>query len=74
MAMVEEEQRHRIDIEKRGITAEIIDTIGGKVLGAVITLVAIAAAVYITIKGHPWVGAAIVGLPLTALIGKFIRK
>ena len=75
MAMVEQEQRHRIGMEKTAIKAEIWDTIGGKVLGAVMTLASVAGAIYTAQIGAHWsVSVAIVGVPITALIGKFIKN
>lgn len=74
MAMVEQEQAHRIAIESKALRAEVVDTIGGKLLGAVMTLAAIGGAVYTAAIGAHWtVSVAIVGVPLMALIGKFIR-
>ncbi len=75
MAMVEKEQAHRIVIESKALRAEVWDTIGGKVLGAVMTLASIGGAVYTAhIEAHWAVSVAIVGVPLMALIGKFVRS
>jgi uncharacterized membrane protein len=75
MAMVESEQKHRFRLDKAALWAEIVDTIGGKVLGALMTFVAIGAAIYSIMLGAHWaVSVAIVGVPITALIGKFIKS
>lgn len=75
MTMVEQEQQHRIAMDKTAIKAEIWDTIGGKVLGAVMTLASVAGAIYTAQIGAHWaVSVAIVGVPITALIGKFIKS
>jgi uncharacterized membrane protein len=75
MGMVEREQQHRIEMDKATVKAEIFDTIGGKVLGAVMMLAAVAAAVYTASIGAHWaVSVAIVGVPITALIGRFINS
>lgn len=74
MKLVEVEQAHRIAMDRRSFRAEVADVIGGKILGGVITLVAIAAAVYLAILGHTAVAIAVVSVPVTALIGKFVTK
>ena len=74
MSMVEQEQSHRIAMDRAALRAEVWDTLGGKVLGAVMTLAAVAGAVYTAFIGAHWaVSVAIVGVPITALIGKFVR-
>ncbi|NIC43108.1 DUF2335 domain-containing protein [Aquabacterium sp. A08] len=74
MGMVENEQAHRIDMDRKAMRAEIWDTLGGKLLGAVMTLAAMAGAVYTAYIGAHWaVSVAIVGVPIMALIGKFVR-
>ncbi len=73
-ALVEKEQAHRIKMERGALYAEIGDTIGGKILGAVMTIAAIGAAAYTSLNGAHWsVSVAIVGVPITALIGLFVR-
>jgi uncharacterized membrane protein len=75
MSMVEQEQSHRIAMDRAALRAEVWDTLGGKVLGAVMTLAAVAGAVYTAFIGAHWaVSLAIVGVPITALIGKFIKS
>lgn len=75
MAMVEQEQQHRISMEKTAIKAEIWDTIGGKVLGAAMAMACVAGAIYTAVIGAHWaVSVTIVGVPITALIGKFIKN
>lgn len=75
MAMVEKEQQHRIAMEKSVMKAEIWDTIGGKALGALITVAAVASAVFAAYIGAHWsVSVAIVSVPITSLIGKFIKN
>lgn len=75
MAMVEREQAHRMELDRATVKAEILDTIGGKVLGALMTMAAVAGAVYTAYIGAHWgVSVAIVGVPITALIGRFIKS
>jgi uncharacterized membrane protein len=74
MSMVEQEQSHRIAMDRAALRAEVWDTLGGKALGAVMTLAAVAGAIYTAFIGAHWaVSVAIVGVPITALIGKFVR-
>ena len=74
MAMVEQEQAHRIAMDQKAQRAEVWDTLGGKVLGATMALAAMAGAIYTAFIGAHWVvSVAIVGVPITALIGKFVR-
>ncbi len=74
MSMVEHEQAHRIAIETKAMQAEVSDAIMGKVLGALMTIAAIVGAVYTAYIGAHWtVSVAIVSVPITALIGKFVR-
>lgn len=74
MTMVEDEQKHRFAQDRAALSAEIWDTLGGKALGAVMTIVSVGASVYsVTLGAHWAVSVAIVGVPITALIGKFVR-
>ena len=75
MAMVEHEQAHRIAMEQKALHADVWDALGGKLLGALMTLVAVAGAVYTADSGAHWiVSVAIVGVPIMALIGKFLKS
>lgn len=75
MSMVEQEQAHRMGLEKQAMLAEIWDSIGGKTAGFLMTMAAIAGAIYTSMHGAPWqVSVAIVGVPIMALIGKFVSK
>ena len=75
MAMVEIEQQHRMAQDRRALNAEMVDVLGGKLLGGLMTIASIGASVYSVHIGAHWlVSAAIVGVPITALIGKFIRS
>jgi uncharacterized membrane protein len=74
MSMVEREQAHRMTIEAQSLRAEVRDAAMGKLLGAFMTIAAIAGAVYTAYIGAHWtVSVAIVSVLITALIGKFVR-
>ena len=75
MAMVEQEQAHRIQHEDTILAATIADTRRGHWLGGAISLCAIVGAVYaVSIGAHPTVSIALVSLPIAAIVQSFIGK
>lgn len=75
MQMVEQEQAHRIETERMIIQAEIDDTRLGKRIGAVMTLACVGGAIYVAHIGAPWqIAAAIVGVPVMALIDRIVHR
>ena len=76
MGMVEREQAHRIEHESKVLSAQTSDFARSHWLGALIALCCIAGAIYTATIGAHWsVSVAMVGLPITALVGKlFSRK
>jgi uncharacterized membrane protein len=69
VAMTEREQAHRHQFENKGLTATISDTRRGHYLGATISLVAIAGAIWAALSGAPWqVVIALVGVPVAAMV------
>ncbi len=76
MSMVEREQAHRIEHEAKVLNAQTRDFSRSHWLGSVIALCCIAGAIYTAVIGAHWaVSVALVGLPITALVGKlFSRK
>ena len=74
-SMVEREQAHRIEHEKTKLEAAASDFRWGQILGFVLGLACVAAAVYTAkIGAHPTVSIALVGLPIAAAIKAFLRK
>lgn len=74
MRLVEQEQAHRFEIERKAVDAEIKDARTGKLIGAAMTLVSVGGAIYIAHIGGPWqIGVAIVGVPVMALISRLVR-
>lgn len=74
MRLVEQEQAHRFELERKAVEAEIKDAQTGKIIGAVMTLVCAGGAIYIAHIGGPWqIGVAIVGVPVMALISRLVR-
>lgn len=75
MAMVEQEQAHRIDHENTILRATIADTKRGQWIGGAISAGAIFGAVVAVVLGaHPSVSVALVGLPIAAIVQSFISR
>jgi uncharacterized membrane protein len=75
MAMVEQEQAHRLITDREELSASIKDTRRGHFIGALIALAAIAASVYTASIGAHWsVSVALVGLPIAAIINSILKK
>ncbi len=75
MAMIEEEQRHRITFEQAALKAEISDVKRGHYIGLAIGGAAIAGAIVTALVGaHPTVSIALVGLPIAGIIRSIIRR
>jgi len=73
-AMSEKEQEHRIEHEKIGLPATIRESMRGQYLGAIISLVAVAGAIYTAhIGAHPAVSIALVGVPVLGLVRAIMR-
>ena len=72
--MAEAEQQHRIAIESSGLRAEIADTRRGQWLGFGLAALAIVGAVIAAYIGAHWVvSAALVGIPVMAMIQRLIN-
>lgn len=75
MAMVEQEQAHRIEHEKIELAASVSDFRRGHWLGAALGIASIAGAVLTAYIGaHPTVSIALVSLPIMAAIRGFLHK
>ena len=75
MAMVEQEQEHRIRHETTTLNATANDFRRGHWLGVITALCCIAGAVFTAYIGAHWsVSVALVSLPITALVGKLFSR
>lgn len=75
MAMVEEEQAHRIAHDNRRQAGEIAANKRGHILGGAITVLAIVvAAVGGYVGVHPAICVAIVGLPIATILKSIFGK
>ena len=75
MAMVEQEQAHRIANEMKELEATVSDFRRGHWLGGLLGVLSIAGAVFTAYIGaHPTVSIALVGLPLMAIIRNIITR
>ena len=73
--MAEAEQKHRIEMEQRGLAAEISDTKRGQFLGTLIAAVALIAAAYCATIGAPWiVSVALVSIPIMGVVKAIIDR
>lgn len=72
LGMVEREQAARLKIEDRASLVEAAIAIGGRVVGALLLMMCIAAALWLAYMGYDWkVILALLSVPLLTLIGKF---
>lgn len=75
MAMVEQEQQHRIIYESTRLDGEIKNSKRGHYIGGAITILAILAAVVGAYFGvNPIVCVAIVGLPIASILKSIFGK
>ena len=75
VAMAEREQAHRISYENAEQSAIKDDFKRGQYIGGALALVCVAASVFSVYLGaHPTVSIALVSLPITALIGKMLKR
>lgn len=75
MCMVEQEQAHRISQDKTVLDAQIRDRTRGNWIGGLLALTCVGSAVYVAFIGGHWlVSVALVGLPITAVVQRFISR
>ena len=69
IALVENEQAHRIAYEKSGLSATINESKRGQYLGAIISVAAVAGAIYTSVIGVYWaVPVALVSVPVASMV------
>lgn len=80
MAMAEDEAKHRHEMEKRsleadinGMNADILDTKRGQWFGLIIGLTAIISGSIVSIYGSPWAGGFIGASGVAGLVTAFIK-
>lgn len=75
MLMVEKEQDVRLKIEKQASDVETYIAIGGRLIGALLLVVLIGAAIWsIHVKADWKVTTALLGIPLLTLVAKFFSS
>ena len=73
--MVEQEQAHRIEHERKRLAAAIFDGRMGHVFGFLLSVACVAGAIYsVYLRAHPTVSIALVSLPMVAAIKALIRR
>jgi uncharacterized membrane protein len=73
VAMAEKEQGHRIEYEKLGLSASIIEARIGQIIGAIICVGAVAGSIYAASIGAQFFAIAILSIPLLGIIKAFMR-
>lgn len=72
MKLVEGEQDHRHKLEGRNSIVEATIAIGGRVVGALLLVICVCAALWSAYMQFDWkIVLAFLGLPIVTLIGKF---
>lgn len=73
LRMLEEEQQHRIAMERQLIPAEITAGTRGQIFGTAISIVALVLAAGTTAFGAPWqVSVALVGVPVLSVVRSLV--
>jgi uncharacterized membrane protein len=74
LAMVEQEQTHRITHNTQALLAQINDTKRGQILGSLISLLAVGGSIFsVYIGAHPTVSIALVSIPVVAMVEAVVR-
>lgn len=74
LAMVEQEQAHRISHNSQALTAQIDDTKRGQVLGSLISLSAVGGCIFsVYIGAHAVVSIALVSVPVVAMVQAVVK-
>lgn len=73
MAMAEKQQDHRISLEKKVISGQILQSNIGQFLAFFIGIAALSAATYCSVNGHEFTGVALGVGGLTGLVTAFIQ-
>lgn len=73
--MAEREQEHRLAYEQAELQYSRNDFRYGQVIGGMLALICVVASVLsVHLAAHPSVSIALVGIPMTALIGKILKR
>ena len=73
ISMAEKQEKHRHEMERKGQKGIFISEYLGALFAFVVSLVAIASAIFCIIKGHSITGTIIGAFPLSSIVLYFIR-
>lgn len=73
MKMAEAQSEHRIDMEKKVLKYSTMESITGQVIGFLIAVIFLGAAVGLAMKGHDWLAGGIIAA-ISSLIAIFVLK
>lgn len=73
LVMAEQEQAHRVEFEKRALTATIADKRRGQWMGWIVAIAAVAGAIWTAANGAAWqVSVALVSVPVLGIVKALI--
>lgn len=72
MLMTENQQAHRIEIEKKVASSHVNQSLLGQIFGFVIGLVGIGVGAYLAILGHEVAGTTLIGGTIVSLVSVFV--
>ncbi|MCL2779515.1 MAG: DUF2335 domain-containing protein [Polyangiaceae bacterium] len=73
LQMVEVQAKHRSELEKQTVTAEIARASRGQWLGFAVTSIAFGVVALLGHEGHPWSATVLGSINLVALVGTFVN-
>jgi len=68
----EEQEKHRIELERLSITTQLKESTRGQIMGFVLALTFITSASYLALNGQPVVGGLFGSTTVLALVGMFV--
>lgn len=73
MIMTEKQSDHRMYLEKKVISGQMLQSNIGQILAFLIGIAALSASVYMVVNGHDWSGTIIGGGGIVSLVTAFIQ-
>ena len=73
MKMAEQQQVHRMELEKMAISSQLKSNERGQVFGLILSSLIIVGAIVLFIVGMPWIGVALIAAVMVVLVTLFIR-
>jgi uncharacterized membrane protein len=73
MSLTEKQANHRMELEKRVVGGQMLQSNLGQIFALIIGLFSLACATYVILEGHEWAGSIIGVGGLTSLVTAFIK-